>query len=112
MSSVTSVPGCVAATRLRSSFGSPTCVPLKAVITSSRWRPARSAALPFCTELTMTPFASFSPRLCAMSSVTCWTTTPSWPRRTRPFAMSCSVTLRVMFEGMAKPMPTLPPVGE
>jgi hypothetical protein len=26
--------------------------------------------------------------------------------------MSCSVTLRVMFDGMAKPMPMLPPVGE
>ncbi len=59
----------------------------------------------------MTPRTSFNPRPCARSSVTACTTTPSCPRRTRPLLMSCSVTVRVMFEGMAKPMPMLPPEG-
>jgi len=31
--------------------------------------------------------------------------TPSWPRFTEPYLISCSITLRAMFTGMAKPMP-------
>lgn len=43
MVSVTSVPGCVPATRLRKTLGSLTAVPLNEVITSPFLRPARSA---------------------------------------------------------------------
>ena len=44
-----------------------------------------------------------------MSEVTGWMVTPSMPRRTAPLSMSCVMTLRAMFAGIAKPMPMLPP---
>ena len=76
---------------------------------SPRRIPARSAALPGRTELTITPFASGIPRLSAISEVTRSTPTPSCPRRTLPLLASWSVTLRTMFEGIANPIPMLPP---
>ena len=47
-----------------------------------------------------------------MSGVTGWTVTPSSPRRTLPWSISCVMTLCAMFAGMAKPMPMLPPDGD
>jgi hypothetical protein len=38
--------------------------------------------------------------------------TPSRPRRTSPNSSSWSMTERAMLEGMAKPMPMLPPPRE
>ena len=47
-----------------------------------------------------------------MSGVTVYMLTPSWPRFTEPYLISCSMTLRAMFTGMAKPMPMLPPLRD
>ena len=48
--------------------------------------------------------------LCAMSGVSVCTLTPSTPRLTSPNLMSWSITVFIMFDGIAKPMPMLPPV--
>ena len=47
-----------------------------------------------------------------MSSVTGWMWTPSQPRMTRPWALRSSMTATAVAAGTAKPIPTLPPVGE
>ncbi len=52
------------------------------------------------------------PRLLAMSGVTSWICTPSQPRSTLPCSRSCSITGLARLEGMAKPIPTEPPLGE
>jgi hypothetical protein len=70
--------------------------------------PARSAALPLVTPLTMTPAGSFRPRLAATSDVTVCTVTPSCARVTLPLVRSRSMTFFAMFAGIAKPMPMLP----
>ncbi len=41
-----------------------------------------------------------------------WIDTPSQPRATRPFSLSSAITFFAVFDGMANPMPTLPPLGE
>ncbi len=61
---------------------------------------------------TSAPAASSRPRLSAMSSVTAWMRTPSQPRLVVPYSRSCSITRSAWFDGMAKPMPIDPPVGE
>ena len=50
--------------------------------------------------------------LCAMSGVSVWMFTPSTPRLTSPNLMSWFITIFIMFDGIAKPMPMLPPVRE
>ena len=47
-----------------------------------------------------------------MSGVTSWMPTPSQPRSTDPFVMICWTMFCASFEGIEKPIPTLPPVGE
>ena len=50
--------------------------------------------------------------LCAMSGVSVWMFTPSTPRLTSPYLMSWFMTIFIMFDGIAKPMPMLPPVRD
>ncbi len=50
--------------------------------------------------------------LSAMSGDSVWMFTPSTPRRTSPYLTSCCITVFIMFDGIAKPMPMLPPVRE
>src|SRR6266545_6025085 len=38
--------------------------------------------------------------------------TPSWPRRTLPPLLNCAKTVFAIFDGIAKPIPMLPPVVE
>ena len=38
--------------------------------------------------------------------------TPSMPRLTSPYCTSCAITALTMFDGIAKPMPMLPPLPE
>ena len=64
-----------------------------------------------CTSLTSAPRTCDKPRLRAMSDVTGWIVTPSSPRRTWPLSMSCVMTLRAMFAGMAKPIPMFHPMA-
>ena len=105
-------PGVVAATRLRSALKSCTGSPLNDLMTSPRFMPAPSAALPGATDETIAPPTSFRPRLSAMSDVTGCTVTPSCERRTRPLLFNWSMTFRAMFAGIANPMPMLPSPGE
>ena len=57
------------------------------------------------------PCAFSRPRLSAISGVNWFAScTPSMPRFTSPYWMSCVITAFTMFEGMAKPMPMLPPL--
>ncbi len=44
--------------------------------------------------------------------MTSWICTPRNPRSTRPDSLSWLTMVSAMLEGMAKPMPTLPPLGE
>ncbi len=48
----------------------------------------------------------------AISGVTVWICTPSQPRSTVPPSLSCATTVLTVFEGIAKPTPTEPPLGE
>ncbi len=50
--------------------------------------------------------------LFAMSGVSVWMFTPSTPRLTAPYLISWFITIFIMFDGIAKPMPMLPPVRE
>ena len=95
--------------RSRASF---TGVPLTAVMTSPDSMPALAAGLPFCGSSTIAPSAFFMPRLSAMPAVTGWICTPSQPRVTWPFFLSCATTSFAVSAGMSKPMPTEPPDGE
>ena len=91
-------PGPASATRLRSVLVSCTGWPLNDWMTSPRLTPARSAALPGATELTIAPPACFSPRLSAMSDVTGCTrdaelrarTSPVGPQLVHDVAAPCS----------------------
>ena len=47
-----------------------------------------------------------------MSGVRVCTLTPSTPRLTSPNFTSWFITVFIMFDGIAKPMPMLPPVRE
>ena len=47
-----------------------------------------------------------------MSRVTSWMPTPRKPRVTEPFLMRSVVICLTVAAGMAKAMPTLPPLGE
>ena len=97
---------------LRSSLLDLTGWPFTEVMTSPVRMPALSAGEPSTTCDTSAPMALLRPSECAMSGVTVYMLTPSWPRLTSPYLISCSMTLRAMLTGMAKPMPMLPPLRE
>ena len=72
-----------------------------------------SAAGPFSvTPATSAPLAVVIDSPSAISSVTSWMRTPSQPRRVSPNSRSWLTTFSTVFDGMAKPMPIEPPVGE
>ena len=75
-------------------------------------RPARSAGEPSVTEDTSTPVVSVRPKLFASSGVTGWMPTPSQPRVTLPESASWVTTFLARLMGMAKPIPTDPPLWE
>ena len=75
--------------------------------------PAFDAGEPSTTCDTSAPcVVSGRPMLCAISGASVWMLTPSTPRRTSPYLISWSITVFIMFDGIAKPMPMLPPVRE
>ena len=53
-----------------------------------------------------------APSFFARSGVTSCVVTPMRPRRTSPYFTIWSSTARAMFDGTAKPMPTLPPAAD
>ena len=81
-------------------------------MTSPGWITPLSAGPPWTMPATSAPRALSMPRLSAISSVTGWMRTPSQPRRVSPNSTSWSITVVASAEGMAKPMPIDPPVGE
>ncbi len=85
--------------------------PLNSRIMSPAFKPAFSAGPPLVTLATRAPRGSSRPKLSAISSVTFWMRTPSHPRRVRPYLMICLITGSARAEGIAKPIPTEPPVG-
>ena len=52
------------------------------------------------------------PRESAISDVTGWIWIPIHPRATDPLLFKDAITSLATSDGMAKPMPTLPPDGE
>jgi hypothetical protein len=74
--------------------------------------PARSAGLPRMTPEISVPSLEGMPKESARSGVMAWTSTPIQPRVTDPLWMICSITLRARDTGIAKPMPSEPPVRE
>ncbi len=81
-------------------------------MTSPTWSPAFAAGLVGATSDTNPPCARSIPSASASGGVIGWTWTPSQPRITRPVARSCAITGFAAFDGIANPMPTLPPLGE
>ena len=67
-------------------------------MTSPRFTPASSAALPARHGADDRAGRCFSPRLSAMSGVTACTVTPSCARVTLPLVRSCSMTFFAMFD--------------
>src|SRR5882724_9449472 len=82
------------------------------MMTSPLRRFALAAGLFGSTWLTRAPSGLSRPTTVAISGVTGWMPTPSQPRSTEPWDSSCAITGLARFEGMANPMPTLPPLGE
>ncbi len=90
-----------------------TARPLTAVMTSPALIPAFSAADPSTTCDTSAPCTLFArSMLSAISGVSVWMLTPSTPRFTSPYLMSWFITIFIMLDGIAKPMPMLPPVRD
>ncbi len=89
-----------------------TGLPLIAVTTSPALSPAFSAADSSITCETSAPWIWPSSMLAAMSGVSVCTLTPSTPRFTSPNLTSWFITVFIMLDGMAKPMPMLPPVRD
>ena len=83
-----------------------------AVMTSPRLMPALSAALPGCTSLTSAPRDLRSVQAAREVRRHRLHRHAERPRRTLPLSMSCVMTFRAMFAGIAKPMPMLPPDGD
>ena len=110
--SVAFEPGIDSPIRFRSMFASVTERPLNESTTSPLLRPARSAALCAATSRTTAPATFFSLRLAATSEVTGSTVMPRRARRTWPSARSSDMTCPAMFDGIAKPIPMLPPDGD
>ncbi len=109
----TRLPMSVSATMRGSSRMVSTGLPSNFRMTSPASMPLSSAGPSSVTDDTSAPRAPPSrPMLSAISSVTDWMRTPSQPRRVCPKSRSWSMTRAAMDDGMAKPTPTLPPVGE
>src|SRR5688572_8591725 len=70
--------------------------------------PARAAGEPGTTEATTTPALDLGPP--GVRANCGWI--PIQGRRTTPWARRSSATRRARFIGMAKPIPTEPPLGE
>ncbi len=49
---------------------------------------------------------------CAISGVICWMLTPTQPLRAAPYCFSWPMMSFTRLEGIEKPMPTEPPLGE
>ena len=81
-------------------------------MTSPDLMPAFAAGPSGCGSETSAPRASLSPRLSAISWVTCWICTPIHPRLTLPFSLSWVTTPFTVSAGIANAMPTDPPDGE
>ena len=103
-------PTGVRATKSGRSAESAMGLPSYSTITSPCLMPAASAGPSLTTSATSAPFGSESPSDSAMSGVTFWIITPSQPRVTCPFSLSCGTISFAMLIGIAKPMPMLPPL--
>ena len=73
--------------------------------------PASFAAESFITSLTKAPFCTSRSKALAISEVNSLPLIPNTPRLTSPYSISCEVKLLTMLLGIAKPIPTLPPLG-
>ena len=89
-----------------------TGLPSTLTMTSPDLMPAASAGLSGWTMATSAPLSDLSDRLSAISLVIGWIWTPSSPRSTRPLSLSCATIGSASDDGMAKPSPMLPPLGE
>ena len=95
-----------------SSRGEAMALPFTARTTSPASNPAFAAGEPGETPASKAPLPSARCKAFAMAGLSAWLSTPTKPRVTRPDAASWSDTVRIMSEGIAKPMPIDPPVGE
>ena len=91
------------------------CLSSMATMTSPGSRPAFSAELASSTSTTTTPLGrppgDSTPKALANSLFSGCTMAPTNPRFTSPLSINWASTALTMLAGMAKPMPTLPPVG-
>ena len=101
-STVTWSPGVWPATAAETSAGSATRRPSMLVITSSTCRPARWAGLPGCDRR-----CTRAPSRARRRGAGRWTR-PGRRARSSGRARSAGTTWRTVFDGTAKPMPTLP----
>ena len=108
----TVLPLSVSATWRARSDGDSMAFPFQPRMMSPLRRPAAAAGLFGSTEDSSVPRGFASPKPSARSSVTGWMRTPSQPRDTRPSSRRSATTVLAMLDGTAKPMPTLPPLGE
>ena len=93
MSSFTVLPTPIDAIRRERSRGRGIDLPSTPRITSPRCRPALSAGLPGVTCATSAPSFTSSLNAFASSGVISWIDTPSQPRVTLPFSLSCGQDL-------------------
>src|SRR6266404_3473333 len=84
--------------------------PSYSTITSPSLRPAFAAGEPSLTDVTSAPSVRVSRKLLARSAVRGWMPTPSQPRVTWPADASWVTTGLARLTGIAKPMPTDPPL--
>ena len=98
-------------TRLRSWPLSMTSRPSNRTTTSPRLRPARSADPFICRSVTIAPFTSGRRKIFPSDGLTSCVDAPRNPLTTRPVLIKLCIAARAMLLGMAKPTPTLPPVG-
>ncbi len=79
---------------------------------SPRRTPALSAGLPGSTNDTSAPAPAGRSTPRARVAATSWTPIPTQISRTRPYWMSSLMISRATLTGMAKPMPSDPPLAE
>ena len=107
------LPGGILLTRLVRSRSSLAGWPARDVMTSPGAIPAFAAGLSGSVSATRTPCSGLSrPRPSAISGLMDWTSIPIQPREMVPLSFSLSAMVLAVAAGMAKPMPTEPPVGE
>jgi len=85
--------------------------PLAATIISPGSKPAFAAGELLSILLIAAPCLFVKLNALTSSGVRSCVVTPSKPRRTSPCLTSDSLIVMAIFDGIAKPMPTLPPVG-